>query len=57
MLDFYEEIKVKFPCPFDDIFEEQKDQLKLFENFVYLLHLFQLGKIKYQKETEFLYID
>lgn len=55
MMDFYNIIKDKLPCPYDDIFEEDQDQMEIFEKFVYLLHLLQLGKIKYQKETNFLY--
>ena len=52
----YEKIKNRLPCLYDDIFEDEHDQLKIFENFVFLLHLLQLGKIKYQKETNFLYL-
>ena len=53
---FYDKIKPKLPCQYDKVFEEEQDQLKIYENFVYLLHLLQVGKIKYQKETDFLYI-
>ncbi|UCC18904.1 MAG: hypothetical protein JSV62_12455 [Promethearchaeota archaeon] len=56
MLEFYETIKDRLPCSYDEIFEDEKDQLKIFENFVFLLHLLQIGKIKYQKETNFLYL-
>lgn len=56
ILSFYNSIKNKFPCSFDEIFENEQDQIKIYENFVYLLHLLQMGKIKYQKETNFLYI-
>lgn len=55
MMSFYDKIKDKLPCPYDEIFEEDQDQMEIFEKFVYLLHLLQLGKIKYQKETNFLY--
>jgi len=56
MLAFYETIKDRLPCSYDEIFEDEKDQLRIFENFVFLLHLLQIGKIKYQKETNFLYL-
>ena len=56
MSEFYNRIKNQLPCEFEDIFESEQDQIKIYENFVYLLHLLQLGKIKYQKETNFLYI-
>ncbi|MFX1570695.1 MAG: hypothetical protein ACFFCV_20345 [Promethearchaeota archaeon] len=53
---FFELIIDKLPCHYDEIFDIEDDQIKLFEYFVYLLHLLQLGKLKYQKETNFLYI-
>jgi hypothetical protein len=53
---FYEEIKEKLPCFFEVIFEKEKEQIKIYEKFVFLLHLLQLGKIKYQNETNTLYI-
>ena len=56
MLAFFNIIKDKLPCPYEEIFEDVLDQMKIFENFVYILHLLQLGKIKYQKETNFLYL-
>ncbi len=56
MLNFYNNIKNKLPCSFDEIFEGDQNQIRIYENFVYLLHLLQLGKINYQKETNFLYI-
>jgi hypothetical protein len=56
MMAFYDLIKNKLPCSYEDLFEGAQDQIKVFENFVYLLHLLQSGKIKYQKETNFLYI-
>ena len=56
MLAFFNIIKDKLPCSYEEIFEDEFDQRKIFENFVYLLHLLQLGKIKYQKETNFLYL-
>ncbi len=56
MMVFFEKIKSKLPCSYDEIFIDDDEQLKIYENFVYLLHLLQLGKIKYQKETNFLYL-
>jgi hypothetical protein len=56
MMSFYEKIKRKLPCCYDDIFEDELDQIRIFEDFVYLLHLLQLNLIKYQKETKFLYL-
>ncbi|MFX0030209.1 MAG: hypothetical protein ACFE8B_13440 [Candidatus Hermodarchaeota archaeon] len=56
MLMFFNSIKNKLPCAFDEIFEGEQNQIKLYENFVYLLHLLQLGKIKYQKQSNFLYL-
>lgn len=56
IMNFYNAIKNKLPCSFDEIFETEHDQIEIYEKFVYLLHLLQLGKIKYQKETNFLYI-
>ncbi|MFX1463397.1 MAG: hypothetical protein ACFFBF_10190 [Promethearchaeota archaeon] len=56
MLAFFNSIKDKLPCSYDEIFDDEFDQIKLFENFVFLLHLLQLNKIKYQKETNFLYL-
>ena len=56
MMNFFNIIKVKLPCSFDDIFEDEYDQINIYENFVYLLHLLQLGKIKYQKDSNFLYL-
>jgi len=55
MTEFFNSIQSKLPCSFDEIFEGDSDQIKIFEKFVYLLHLLQLGKIKYQKETNTLY--
>ena len=56
MISFFNSIKRKLPCVYDEIFEDEQDQIKIYENFVYLLHLLQLGKIKYQKDTNFLYL-
>ncbi len=56
LMNFFNSIKNKFPCSFDEIFEEEQNQIEIYEKFVYILHLLQLGKIKYQKETNFLYL-
>lgn len=56
LMIYFELIKNKLPCKFNDIFEDENDQIKIYEHFVYVLHLLQLGKIKYQKESEFLYL-
>ena len=55
MIEFFNSIQGKLPCSFDEAFQGDSDQIKIFEKFVYLLHLLQLGKIKYQKETKALY--
>jgi len=52
---FYDKIKKKLPCFFEDVFDNELDQIEIYEQFVYLLHLLQLGKVKYQKETNTLY--
>ncbi|MFW9998553.1 MAG: hypothetical protein ACFE9Q_01450 [Candidatus Hodarchaeota archaeon] len=54
---FFESIKHKLPCSYDEIFDGEEDQIKIFEYFVYLLHLLQLGRLNYQKETNFLYLQ
>ncbi|TKJ18071.1 MAG: hypothetical protein CEE43_18845 [Promethearchaeota archaeon Loki_b32] len=56
MLAFFNVIKDKLPCSYEEIFENERDQIKIFENFVYLLHLLQLNKIKYEKNTNMLYL-
>ncbi|MFW9821296.1 MAG: hypothetical protein ACFFE4_00080 [Candidatus Thorarchaeota archaeon] len=56
LMDFFNAIKNKLPCSFDEIFEDDHDQIEIYEKFVYLLHLLQLGNIKYQKDTNFLYV-
>ena len=55
MTEFFNSIQDKLPCSFDEVFEDDSDQIKIFEKFVYLLHLLQIGKVKYQKETNTLY--
>ena len=56
-MKFLKKIEKKMPCPIDDIFKGDVDQVKVYENFVYLLHLLQAGLIKYQNETEFIYLE
>ncbi len=56
MNKFFDSINDKLPCSYDDIFDGEENQIKVFEYFVYLLHLLQLGKLKYQKETNFIYL-
>ena len=56
MIAFFNEIQQRLPCLFEEIFGKEQDQAKIYEMFVYLLHLLQLGKIKYQKETNTLYM-
>ena len=54
--EFLDEIRNRLPCYFEEVFENEKNQIKIYEKFVYLLHLLQLGKLKYQKETNTLYV-
>ncbi|MEJ2248259.1 MAG: hypothetical protein P8Y70_05110 [Candidatus Lokiarchaeota archaeon] len=56
MNDFYEKIIKHLPCSFDEIFDDLNNQIEIYEKFVFILHLLQLGKLKYQKETNTLYI-
>ncbi len=55
MNNFYEKVANLLPCKFNAIFENERDQIQIYEKFIYLLHLLQLGRIKYQKETHTLY--
>jgi chromatin segregation and condensation protein Rec8/ScpA/Scc1 (kleisin family) len=57
MMSFFHRIKGKLPCQYKEIFNIGNNQLKLYEEFIYLLHLIQMDKIKYQKETNFLYLE
>ena len=52
---FFNTIKDMLPCSFNDIFENEQDNVKLCMDFVYLLHLLQSGKIQYQKDSNFIY--
>jgi hypothetical protein len=56
MNDYFTSISGKLPSSLDELFDNEKDQLVIYENFIYLLHLLQLGKIKYQKDTKTFYI-
>ena len=56
MMEYLKDIKKKLPCSFEIIFENEQDQAKIYEYFVYILHLLQLNKIKYEKNTKTLYI-
>lgn len=53
---YLKSIADKLPCSLDEIFDTETNQLEIYEHFIYLLHLLQLGQIKYQKETNTLYI-
>ncbi|MHA1783547.1 MAG: hypothetical protein ACTSUL_08975 [Promethearchaeota archaeon] len=53
--NYYNEIKSFLPCRLEELFENEQNQIKIYEKFVYLLHLIQMGKIKYQKETKLFY--
>lgn len=55
MFTFYDTIKEKLPCRFEDIFEDIEVQAKIYEYFVYTLHLIQQKIIGYQKETNILF--
>lgn len=56
MNHYFISIVDKLPCNLDEIFDMETDQLVINEHFIYLLHLLQLGRIKYQKETKTLYL-
>ncbi len=56
MTEYLKDIKKKLPCSFESIFENEQDQAKIYEYFVYILHLLQSNKIKYEKNTKTLYI-
>jgi len=53
---FLDGIRDKLPCLFEQIFDGENDQIKIYEKFIYLLHLLQQGRIKYHKETNMLYL-
>ena len=56
MDDYFTSISDKLPCSLDELFDNETDQLVIYENFIYMLHLLQLGRIKYQKDTKTFYI-
>ena len=56
MMNFFDSIRKKLPCSLEDIFEDYTEQEVIYENFVYLLHLLQLGTLKYLKETNVIYL-
>jgi len=56
MMKYLKDIRKKLPCSFESIFEEEQDQVKIYEYFVYILHLLQLNMIKYEMNTKTLYI-
>ena len=56
MANFFYSILDKLPCKFNNLFEDETDQMEIYEKFVYFLHLLQSGKIKYQKDTNTVYI-
>jgi chromatin segregation and condensation protein Rec8/ScpA/Scc1 (kleisin family) len=43
------------PCKFQDLFDNENDQIKIYEKFVYILHLLQLGILKFNKESSLVY--
>ena len=55
MIKYLEKIRKKLPCKFNDVFEIE-DQSKIYEEFVYILHLLQMDKIKYKINKDVLYI-
>ena len=52
---YFDQIINLLPCKFEDLFANEKDQLRLYEDFVYVLHLIQLGIIKFNKEKNLVY--
>ncbi|MBD3198353.1 MAG: hypothetical protein GF317_25105 [Candidatus Lokiarchaeota archaeon] len=56
MEEFFERIKEKLPCYFEELFENLPNQIEIYEKFVYILHLLQQGRLKYQKETKTVYL-
>lgn len=55
MMHFYETIKNELPCRFNDVFKGSKNQIEIYKKFIYVLHLIQSKKIKFQPETRTLY--
>jgi hypothetical protein len=57
MMNYFLQIKEKLPCSFDTLFEDEENDISLCKNFVYILHLLQSGFVKYQEETNFIYLE
>jgi chromatin segregation and condensation protein Rec8/ScpA/Scc1 (kleisin family) len=55
MTHFYEKIKNELPCGFNEVFSGSQNQIEVYKRFIYILHLIQSKKIKYQPETNTLY--
>jgi chromatin segregation and condensation protein Rec8/ScpA/Scc1 (kleisin family) len=55
MMHFYENIKNDLPCGFNEVFKGSKNQIEVYKRFIYVLHLIQSKKIKFQPETNTLY--
>lgn len=53
---YFNQIIHLLPCKFEDLFTDEKDQLQLYEDFVYILHLIQLGIIQFNKEKNLVYV-
>lgn len=56
MTNYFESIRHKLPCTFNELFEDEPNRITACQNFVFLMHLIQYGKIHYQKETDHLYL-
>jgi hypothetical protein len=52
---YFDQISHLLPCKFEELFAKQNDQIKIYEHFVYVLHLIQLGIMKYDKEENLVY--
>jgi hypothetical protein len=52
---YFDQISYLLPCKFEELFAYESSQIKIYENFVYILHLIQLGIIKYNKEENLVY--
>ena len=54
--NYFNKISEKLPCNMEDLFEDIEKQEDKFEKFIMILHLLQNGLIRYQKQTNFIYI-
>jgi len=52
---YFNQISQLLPCKFEELFASENDQIKIYENFVFVLHLIQLGILKYDKEENIVY--